>query len=82
MTGELPLAGAVPDGPDADIQEQHQVVDPDEGGDFDARALTHDIEVPEADALEQAQTVPLPDDEHDELDGHDAGYDTGRPDVD
>ncbi len=57
------------EGPDADIQEQHQEVERDDGGGFDAGALSRDLEVPEADALEQAQTVPLPDDEHDEPDG-------------
>ena len=64
MTGE-PQPTAVPDGPDADILEQHQTVDPDEGGDFDPLAMSHDPEAPEADALEQAQTVPLPDEERD-----------------
>lgn len=53
----------VPDGPEADVQEQRETVDPDEGGGFDRGALTSDIEAPEADALEQAQTLPLPDDE-------------------
>lgn len=54
----------VPDGSDADIQDQRQVVtgDGDSGG-LDLAALTKDPEAPEADAIEQAQTVPLLDDE-------------------
>ena len=73
MTGKPPPPSPVPDGPEADIQEQHQTVDPDGGGGLDLHALTRDPEVPEADAIEQAQTVPLPDDEHDG--GDDAGSD-------
>jgi hypothetical protein len=56
----------VPDAPDADLQDQRQTVVPDSGGGIDIRAVTRDIEAPEADAIEQAQAVPLPDDEHDD----------------
>lgn len=65
MTATPPPPSALPDGPDADVLEQHQPVDPDDAGDIDVIALTRDPEVPEADALEQAQTVPLPEDDHD-----------------
>lgn len=57
---------AVPDGPDADIQEQHEEVDPGSGGPLERDRITRDMEVPEGDAIEQAQDVPLPPD--DELD--------------
>ena len=53
----------VPDAPDADLQDQRRPVAPDTAGGLDPRALTTDPEAPEADAIEQAQTVPLPDDE-------------------
>jgi hypothetical protein len=56
----------VPDGPDADIQEQHEEVDRTSGGTIDPARVNRDPEVPEADAIEQAQDVPLPPD--DELD--------------
>jgi hypothetical protein len=54
---------AVPDGPDADIQEQHEEVDPGSGGPVESDRVTRDMEVPEADAIEQAQDVPLPPDD-------------------
>jgi hypothetical protein len=60
VTAEPTPPGALPDGPEADIHEQHQAVDPDDGGGFDLEAVSGDPEAPEADALEQAQTVPLP----------------------
>jgi hypothetical protein len=59
----VPGSNALPDGPEADIEEQRRPVDRDEGGEIDARRVSRDPEVPEADALEQAQEVPLPDEE-------------------
>ena len=53
---------ALPDGTDADISEQQQDVEPDDE-DVDSRAVTSDREAPEADAYEQAQRVPLSDEE-------------------
>ena len=59
------MPSAIPEGTDADLQEQREVVEPDDGGGLDARALTSDPEAPEADAIEQAQTLPLPDEDLD-----------------
>lgn len=49
-----------PEAPDADVQEQELVVDPT---DVDPELPDVGIEVPDADALEQAQPVPLDEDE-------------------
>jgi hypothetical protein len=54
---------AVPDGPEADMQEQRQEVSRGTGGPIDPAAVRAGLEVPEADALEQAQEVPLADDD-------------------
>jgi hypothetical protein len=65
VTATPPPPSALPDGPEADVLEQHQPVDPDDAGELDAIPLTRDPEAPEADALEQARTVPLREDDHD-----------------
>ncbi|HVM09365.1 MAG TPA: hypothetical protein VM345_12935 [Acidimicrobiales bacterium] len=59
----MPGPDALPDGPDADILEQHREVVPDEGGEIDSASVSRDPEAPEADVLEQAQSVPLPPDD-------------------
>jgi hypothetical protein len=59
VAGTNPL----PDAPDADRQEQLEEVDPGSGGPPEGIRISRDIEVPEADALEQAQDVPLPSDD-------------------
>ena len=54
---------AIPDGPEADIQEQRANVEPDaDDAALDPRRVSTDPEVPEADAIEQALTVPPDDD--------------------
>jgi len=59
----MPGPDALPDGPDADIREQHEEVDEGSTGPVDEARVTRDPEAPEADALEQAQDVPLPPDD-------------------
>jgi hypothetical protein len=59
----VPGPDALPDGPDADILDQHRDVDPDDGGSIDPATVSRDPEAPEADVLEQAQSVPLPPDD-------------------
>lgn len=54
---------ALPDGPDADLLEQREEVDRGSGGPVDAADVRRDPEVPEADAIEQAQEIPLPPDD-------------------
>ena len=53
----------IPDGADADVLEQHQEVDRGGSGLASELDVSRQLEVPEADALEQAQDVPLPADE-------------------
>jgi hypothetical protein len=53
----------IPDGADADVLEQHQEVDRGSGDRASDLRVPRNPEVPEADALEQAQDVPLPPDE-------------------
>jgi hypothetical protein len=45
--------------PEADALEQHTEVVPEE----ELEEISHDPEVPEADALEQAQVVPVDDED-------------------
>ncbi|HEX7167645.1 MAG TPA: hypothetical protein VF230_11760, partial [Acidimicrobiales bacterium] len=59
-TYPVPSPDALPDGPEADVLAQRQEVERDDGGAIDASRVTRDPEAPEADAIEQAQSVPLP----------------------